>query len=126
MGTTTHLITLALEECFTCGMPFGVTVETQAKLLKSRKVFYCPRGHAQNYIGKNEEEKLREELRREKVERRAAEEIIKAERRSKRNIKGQLTKLKKRVANGVCPCCNRTFANLHRHISRQHPDYTTT
>lgn len=37
--------------------------------------------------------------------------------------KGQLTKLKKRVANGACPCCNRHFSDLYRHIQSQHPDY---
>jgi hypothetical protein len=27
------------------------------------------------------------------------------------------------VANGVCPCCNRTFQNLARHMAGKHPDY---
>jgi hypothetical protein len=35
-----------------------------------------------------------------------------------------VTKLKQRVANGVCPCCHRSFVNLHRHMAGQHPDYT--
>lgn len=37
--------------------------------------------------------------------------------------KGQATKLRKRAANGVCPCCNRTFVQLARHMATQHPDY---
>jgi len=32
-------------------------------------------------------------------------------------------RLKKRIACGVCPCCKRTFTNLARHISGQHPEY---
>ena len=37
--------------------------------------------------------------------------------------KGELTKMKKRVGNGVCPCCNRQFVNLQRHMATQHPGY---
>lgn len=40
--------------------------------------------------------------------------------------RGQLTKLKRRVSNGVCPCCNRSFADLHRHMTEKHPDYLTS
>lgn len=28
-----------------------------------------------------------------------------------------------RFANGVCPCCNRSFEALRRHMATQHPDY---
>ena len=27
------------------------------------------------------------------------------------------------MANGVCPCCNRSFENLRNHMHTQHPDY---
>lgn len=37
--------------------------------------------------------------------------------------KGQMTKLKKRINNGVCPCCRRSFAALAQHMRRKHPDY---
>lgn len=48
---------------------------------------------------------------------------LESERRAHAATKGQLTKTKKRIANGVCPCCNRSFANLERHMAGQHPDY---
>ena len=41
-----------------------------------------------------------------------------------KGTKTRLTNVKKRVANGVCPCCNRTFVNLQRHMHTKHPDYT--
>tara|TARA_Y100000310_G_scaffold338946_1_gene430083 strand:- start:1163 stop:1354 length:192 start_codon:yes stop_codon:yes gene_type:complete len=37
--------------------------------------------------------------------------------------KGQVTKLKNRAKAGVCPCCNRTFQNLSRHMETKHPDF---
>lgn len=36
--------------------------------------------------------------------------------------KGNVTKLKKRASAGLCPCCNRHFTNLQRHIASKHPD----
>jgi hypothetical protein len=45
--------------------------------------------------------------------------------RSNSALKGVVTKKKKqldRVKNGVCPCCNRHFKNLERHMKSQHPE----
>ena len=28
----------------------------------------------------------------------------------------------KRVHNGVCPCCNRSFQNLQKHMKTKHPE----
>ena len=43
--------------------------------------------------------------------------------RSAAAYKGHLTRVKRRVGNGVCPCCNRTFKNLADHMTTKHPDY---
>jgi hypothetical protein len=32
-------------------------------------------------------------------------------------------RLRRRVANGVCPCCHRTFHQLARHMRTKHPEY---
>jgi len=37
--------------------------------------------------------------------------------------KAAAARLQKRVANGVCPCCTRSFANLRRHMETTHPEY---
>lgn len=37
--------------------------------------------------------------------------------------RGQVTRLKNRAAAGVCPCCNRTFHQLVRHMAAKHPDF---
>ncbi|WP_165394478.1 helix-turn-helix domain-containing protein [Pseudoxanthomonas winnipegensis] len=31
--------------------------------------------------------------------------------------------MRQRVMNGVCPCCNRTFENLRRHMHDKHPEF---
>ena len=43
-----------------------------------------------------------------------------------RATKGVVTKIRRRVANGVCPCCKRHFVNLKRHMSGQHPEFAGT
>lgn len=39
------------------------------------------------------------------------------------NTKGVVTRTRNRIANGVCPCCDRSFTNLQRHMASKHPDY---
>lgn len=41
----------------------------------------------------------------------------------RRAEKGAKTRLKKRIANGVCACCGRSFENLRRHMATKHPDF---
>lgn len=116
---------LVTEECCNCGVLFGIP-NTMQDLLREKPgtTFYCPNGHPQHYTGKTEAQKQRE--RADSLERRLAnrDEDLRAARASLVATKGQLTKARKRVANGVCPCCNRSFANLQRHMAGQHPDYT--
>lgn len=115
---------LVTEECYLCGVLFAFPATLREKLLGDRsRDFYCPSGHAQHYTGKTDAEKQRE--RAERLERQLAcrDEDLRSAHASNRAIRGQVTKLKKRVANGVCPCCQRSFVNLQRHMSGQHPDY---
>lgn len=44
--------------------------------------------------------------------------------RSRNALKGVVTRTKNRISKGVCPCCNRQFKDLERHMTGQHPDYT--
>jgi hypothetical protein len=38
-------------------------------------------------------------------------------------IAGQVTKLRKKAADGLCPCCDRHFADLQMHLASKHPDF---
>lgn len=95
------------------------------------RTFYCPDGHSNYYPrGKSEFEKLQDELARRDgqlaAETRRASRLVdelERERRSHSSTKGQLTKTKKRAANGICPCCNRQVPQLAAHMKTKHPDY---
>lgn len=126
------LTTLVVEECCTCHMTFAMPSELRDRLLKKRgDPFYCPAGHRQWYTGKTEEQKLQEALARSERQVESArtqrdfwQDEADREKRRRAAAKGQLTKAKNRIARGVCPCCNRSFTALARHMATEHPDYS--
>lgn len=123
MNVTAQLVT---EECFKCGVMFAIPTDLRNYLLADHsREFFCPNGHGQVYGGKTEAEKQRERAERLALQLANRDEDLRCARAQVAATKGQVTKLKKRVANGVCPCCNRSFANLGRHMAGQHPDYET-
>lgn len=128
-------VTMETITCISCGIPFAVPSEYKSHLQSSQESFYCPNGHSQRYA-KSTEEILKERLEKQKQEHEAAVERLRRNIqwanhdrdnaiRQRTAIKGQMTKLKNRVKNGVCPCCNRTFQNLQQHMATQHPDFKT-
>jgi hypothetical protein len=123
MTTLNYTGQLIVQDCCNCGMTFAVPADYDKRRRNDHKSFYCPAGHPQSYTGKTEEQKQRE--RAERLERQLAnrDEDLRSARASLTATKGVLTKTKKRVANGVCPCCNRSFANLGRHMAGQHPEF---
>lgn len=101
----------------------------QCKAAGPSMMFCCPRGHRQ-YYAVSETQRLKDELADEQnwrkdaeTRERAARDQADAAERSARAYKGHLTRARKRIGNGVCPCCNRHFANVERHMRGQHPDY---
>jgi hypothetical protein len=129
--TTTKHITFEVMECIYCGAPYALNKATTDFAKKRGGYHYCPfcRG-SQGWDGETKEAEHKRELANLKAEvNRKAEQARRAQQdaeyfeRSRNAYKGQVTKIKNRVSNGVCPCCNRYFANLHRHMTTKHPDF---
>jgi hypothetical protein len=115
--------------CGACGMPFGLPSAFLEARQSDGALFHCPNGHRIGY-GESDADRLRREKadleRRMKWKQDAIDSLYAQRTTLEHRVaaqKGVTTKLKKRIANGVCPCCKRTFADLHRHMSGQHPDY---
>jgi hypothetical protein len=109
--------------CGECGVIFGVSEGLMDIRRNDHRNWYCPNGHIWAFTGENEEERLKRQLSFERDRSaRLAATAAQAE-ASLRTTKGVVTKLKKRVAAGVCPCCNRSFQDLARHMTTQHPDF---
>lgn len=122
-GTTyTETVTLITEICCICGIAFGIPSDLRKHLRADpNKYFYCPNGHSQHY-SKSTETILKEKI--EKERRNHLQELEIAENRWLDEL-GRANKLErqlKRVHKGVCPCCNRSFQNLKKHIETKHPE----
>jgi hypothetical protein len=115
--------TLTVHRCGSCGIVFAFEEDFDTTRRRDHSSWYCPNGHSFSYTGPSDVEKLRSELEEERQRRKAARDLLDHEQRSHAATRGHLTRTKKRIAAGVCPCCNRSFAQLSRHIATQHPDY---
>lgn len=121
-------------ECCSCHMSFGVTPLFYKDRRNDHKTFYCPScGNRQHFTGMSDEEKLRQErdrltqqLAQKDDEIRMQRERKEAAQRQASAFKGVVTRTKKRIAGGACPCCNRTFQNLAQHMATKHKDYAQT
>lgn len=122
--------TLHIETCFSCGCIFGVAKDFASNRRRDHKLFYCPNGHSQYYPAKSAEDKLRDELQRErqqldqvKANVRDLEMKTQQTRRRLYATKGSLTRFKNKVAAGKCPCCGKKFEDLHKHMADSHPTF---
>lgn len=120
---------LVVTTCW-CGIQFAIpSAMDHWHRQREQNNIFCPLGHS-CVVRETESQRLRRQLGEEQGratrlthlldQERAEHESTKASRAA---FKGQLTKTKRRVAHGICPCCNRSFANVERHMRSQHPDY---
>jgi hypothetical protein len=126
--------TLEVHICPTCFVAYAIPKAMSARKHEDGSNWFCPNGH-HVVFSKSLKDKL-DEVRRERdrlkqneayYEQRAAEQEreLKHAKRVATTLKGRVTKITKRVGHGVCPCCNRTFQQLARHMSAKHPDFRT-
>jgi hypothetical protein len=92
--------------------------------------FFCPNGHNQHFVSETEADRLRKEVEEQKKivanaqkRREWAEQELANERKAREKAERRIKRDAKRVGNGLCPCCNRSFENLQRHMHNKHPDY---
>ena len=121
--TMTYSETLTVTSCW-CGIPLAIPDNLYRWMQKSPKnSCYCPQGHTFIFSNTLEEKLEAERAEAKKLRQRieATRDLLHAEERSHTATKGHLTRVKKRVHRGVCPHCNRHFADLERHMGSKHP-----
>lgn len=117
--------------CKSCGIVYLVpkSFDDGMRQAGPRGTWYCPNGHSWSYTEseadkiRRERDRLKQDAARLVDEAHDARRQLDSERRRTAAARGQVTKLKKRAAAGVCPCCNRTFQDLARHMAGQHPEF---
>lgn len=114
--------------CPVCRYVFCIDSDTDATLRLSHNNFWCPICKGQmNYSGPSKMERelasLKENLKwaQERADRAMNDAAYYKRQRDAQ--KGQVTRLKNRAAAGMCPCCNRHFTNLERHMGTKHPEF---
>ena len=133
MGQTKTVFEIELTSinCGSCGGTYAINERYREKCKQAGSSWNCPYCRVGwGYSGNSDNEQLRKQL----AEAKSREELnlaranrLREERdqwaNRERGQRAAKTRIKNRISKGVCPCCNRSFSNLHRHMSSKHPDY---
>lgn len=119
--------------CPACGGQYAISIAYRDEAWRRggfKQTWACPYCKVERGFGESEADRLKiqisalESAKNEAETRRVlAQQESEHFRKSRDILKGMLTKERKRVGNGVCPCCNRSFSNLQRHMVSKHPDH---
>ena len=112
--------------CGDCGGVYAILERVRLQKEREGKSWTCPYCKSGwGYSGCGENARLKRELEQERKRKEWAQQEARNAENRRRAEKGAKTRIKNRIANGVCPCCNRTFQNLAKHMGNKHPDYAT-
>jgi DNA repair exonuclease SbcCD ATPase subunit len=112
--------------CGQCGGTYAINEKYRETKYQKGGCWNCPYCRVGwGYSDNNENSKLKRALEQEKKRKEWAQQQAANAERALAAQKGVNTKLKKRVAAGVCPCCNRTFKQLSAHMAKKHPEFAT-
>lgn len=135
MSTTfvasTELTTI---DCGTCGGIYAICEKYRDTCEDNGTSWNCPYccggwGYRKNNRVARLRKKLedsQEKLRREAIRHNCTKSELKDTEHRRRAEKAAKTRLKNRAANGVCPCCKRTFKQLAAHMKTKHPTWNTS
>ncbi len=133
MSATTYVARTDLTtiNCGECGGVYAIAQRYHQTCYEEGSAWNCPYckvgwGFACN---NGENDRLRRQLKaalsaeqRERAAHDQTRSALEHTERRRRAEKAAKTRVRNRVAAGVCPCCNRTFQNLARHMQSQHPE----
>jgi len=130
MSQTNQVLNLEVQfklvECPSCGITYAIPEILKREHQRDHRTLYCPRGHRWYYPRESDLESLERQLKDARSSKKFYEHRTMELSYSNRSIRGHLTRKKKelhRISNGICPCCNRHFVNLERHMATKHPNY---
>lgn len=123
------MVELAYRTCPVCAIAYAVPADWLERKRQNGGNWFCPAGHSLVFT-QTEADRLRKQLeasirREQSANERAESYRYKRDHQARRAAaaKGQVTKIKRRVSKGICPCCNKTFPNLAAHMEGEHPEY---
>lgn len=117
-----EVIDFTMLECGGCGIPFFVPTKWKNNKVEQKGSFSCPNGCGRQFCGETKEEKLKREMLQLKQLHEDHNQKLIDKWLDEKKKANDLQKQLKRVHKGVCPCCNRSFQNLKKHIETKHPE----
>lgn len=118
MGQALQLaVTLTSIDCGCCGGTYAINERYRAKQAEEGGSWHCPYCQVSWGYAGGENARLRKEVAAEKARHQETLSRLNQAEAEKARVERKL----KRVGRGVCPCCNRTFPNLARHMATKHP-----
>ncbi len=131
-----HNLAIATESDFyvvncSCGGVYAILESVRHQKQLEGKSWTCPycatgwgfAGNGTNAKLKRQLEQAERNIKNEQKRTQWARNEAKQNEYRRRAEKAAKTRIKNRIANGVCPRCQRSFKNLHRHMKSKHPDY---
>ncbi len=115
--------------CPICGIHYGVdeVVMAYKRALPSTdkdRGWHCPNGHSL-VNAESEADKWRKKAERLQQDNARLGDEAAAERRRAEMAQRETKRIKKRAEEALCPCCNRHFSQLERHMKSKHPEIAT-
>lgn len=114
-----------VKQCATCAVWHTIPEIIYNSYRREGGFWHCPNGHQRGFRTgeeKLEQERIRQERDRLKQDAARLSEEISAERKRADAAEKRIVHIRRRTAAGVCPCCNRTFVNVQRHMKSKHPN----
>lgn len=112
-------------QCGTCAVRHAIPKVIYDHCKGEGGYWYCPNGHQRGFRT-GAEEAERQEIRRErdrlKQDAARLQDELAAQTQRANEAERRVIQVRKRAAAGVCPCCNRTFLNVQRHMKSKHPN----
>lgn len=118
----TEPIRLVKVECPNCAGVYAITERFKDNKRKSGGGWQCPYCNQEVGYWESENSKLQKALDEKQRALVASKCETLAERQAREAVEQKLSNLSRRVRCGVCPCCNRSFQNLKRHMKTKHPE----
>ena len=121
-----------VSQCIRCGVWHTIPALSYESDLRLGGYHYCPNGHcygwktgteqAEQEAIRRERDLLRQQIARVEDERSAAWRVAADATAARKKAEGELKRNLNRAGAGVCPCCNRSFVALTRHMKSRHPE----
>ena len=118
----TRTLTINVHDCPSCGVEYGLTADYEERRRQEGDRFHCPNGHGISFNSTHQKElrEAKEQAVKAAAQARDLQRALDATMDTLRAEQKAAAALKKRVSNGVCPDCHRTFKNLALHARSKH------